>query len=121
MILDFWYSERCTREIKLIVCISTCVVIFIASQQAELALWDVAFALFIGVSLHLTRSGIRKIQQKNPNMNAVQWLMILPIIALLILIFSLPSTHQFSLAMQSIGFSALGFFIITLYENRAPR
>ncbi len=121
MILDFWYSERCTRQIKLIICISTCVVIYLSAKPAELSIWFVGFALLIGISLHLTRECILKIKSQNPNMKASQWLIIIPIIALIFLLFCLPKTNQFSLALQSIGFAALGFFIVTLYENRAPR
>ncbi|MBP8070692.1 MAG: hypothetical protein KAY41_00390 [Acinetobacter sp.] len=119
--LDFWYSERCTRQIKLIICISTCVVIYLSAKPAELSIWFVGFALLIGISLHLTRECILKIKSQNPNMKASQWLIIIPIIALIFLLFCLPKTNQFSLALQSIGFAALGFFIVTLYENRAQR
>ena len=121
MILDFWYSERCTRQIKQISCISTCVVIYLSAKPAELSIWFVGFALLIGISLHLTRECILKIKSQNPNMKASQWLIIIPIIALIFLLFCLPKTNQFSLALQSIGFAALGFFIVTLYENRAQR
>ena len=121
MILDFWYSERCTRQIKLIICISTCVVIYLSAKPAELSIWFVGFALLIGISLHLTRECILKIKSQNPNMKASQWLIIIPIIALIFLLFCLPKTNQFSLTIQTIGFVALGFFIVTLYENRAPR
>ncbi|MBP5993131.1 MAG: hypothetical protein KA518_04255 [Acinetobacter sp.] len=119
--LDFWYSERCTRQIKLITCISTCVMIYLSAKPAELSIWFVAFALLIGISLHLTRECILKIKSQNPSNKAIQWLIIVPIIALIFLFFCLPKTNQFSLALQSIGFAALGFFIVTLYENRAPR
>ena len=121
MILDFWYSERCTRQIKLIICISTCVVIYLSAKPAELSIWFVGFALLIGISLHLTRECILKIKSQNPNMKASQWLIIIPIIALIFLLFCLPKTNQFSLALQSIGFAALVFFIVTLYENSAQR
>ena len=121
MILDFWYSARCTRQIKLITCISTCVMIYLSAKPAELSTWFVGFALLIGISLHLTRECILKIKSQNPNMKAIQWLIIVPIIALIFLLFCLPKTNQFSLALQSIGFAALGFFIVTLYENRAQR
>lgn len=121
MILDFWYSERCTLQIKLITCITTCVIIYLCSKQAELSIWFVAFALVIGIGLHLTRECILQFQSQNPNNKAIQWLIVVPMIPLLLLILSLPTTHQFSLALQSIGFTALGFFIVTLYENRASR
>ena len=117
MILDFWYSERCTRQIKLIICISTCVVIYLSAKPAELSIWFVGFALLIGISLHLTRECILKIKSQNSNVKAIQWL----IIALIFLLFCLPKMDQFSLTLQTIGFAALGFFIVTLYENRAPR
>lgn len=121
MILDFWYSDRCTRQIKLITCISTCIMIYLSAKPAELSVWFVGFALLIGIGLHLTRECILKFKSQNPNNKAIQWLIVIPMIALLLLILSLPKTNQFSLALQSIGFTALGFFIVTLYENRAAR
>ena len=121
MILDFWYSARCTRQIKLITCISTCVMIYLSAKPAELSIGFVGFALLIGVGLHSTRECILKFKSQNPHKKAIQWLIVVPIIALLLLICSLPKAHQFYLAVQSIGFFALGFFIVTLYENRAPR
>ena len=42
--LNFWYSERCSRQIKLIICIATCVMIFMAAQVQQLG------AIFIGLS-----------------------------------------------------------------------
>ena len=81
MILDFWYSERCTRQIKLIICISTCVVIYLSAKPAELSIWFVGFALLIGISLHLTRECILKIKSQNSNVKAIQWFIIVPIIA----------------------------------------
>ena len=44
--LEFWYSERCTRQIKLMVIIATCILIYAASTVAQLGSvnvedWDV--------------------------------------------------------------------------------
>jgi hypothetical protein len=35
--------------------------------------------------------------------------------------FLLPQSHQWILAIQVIGLSALGLFIVSIYQNRAPR
>ncbi len=34
--LEFWYSERCSRQIKLIAIIATCILIYTASTVAQL-------------------------------------------------------------------------------------
>lgn len=104
---------------KLITCISTCIIIFLCSKQAELSTWFVGFALMLGLSIHLIYSLILKFQSQNPKIS--RWLFLLPFFVLIILIMSLPAQHQLMLSIQTIGFSALGFFIISLYENRAPR
>ena len=48
--LNFWYSERCSRQIKLIVCIATCVMIFMAAQVQQLG------AIFIGLNSPVVKS-----------------------------------------------------------------
>ena len=54
--LSFWYSERCSREIKLIICIATCVMIVIAAQVQQLGAIFIGLSLGIGITTHLLRS-----------------------------------------------------------------
>ena len=53
--LNFWYSERCSRQIKLIVCIATCVMIVIAAQVQQLGAIFIGLSLMIGIATHLLR------------------------------------------------------------------
>ena len=48
--LNFWYSERCSRQIKLIVCIATCVMIFMAAQVQQLGAIFIGLCLVIGIA-----------------------------------------------------------------------
>ena len=120
---EFWYSERCTREIKLIICILTCVAIYTSSTIEKLAPLFVGLSLFIGVSIHCVRLLILKIKQNNVEVQ--KWFKILfnliLIIAIIILILSLPKQHQIALTIQCLGFSAIGFFIVSIHQNRAKR
>ena len=63
--LDFWYSEQCTREIKLVSCIVTCVMIYYFSTIAPLEALYVCFALAIGVLFHVLRLLDIKLNQQN--------------------------------------------------------
>lgn len=36
--LEFWYSDKCTHQIKLMVCIATCVMIYLCSTVQQLSL-----------------------------------------------------------------------------------
>jgi len=64
--LNFWYSERCSRQIKLIVCIATCVMIFMAAQVQQLGAIFIGLSLVIGIATHLLRGVQLKIAQDNP-------------------------------------------------------
>ena len=50
--LEFWYSERCHRQIKLVVIIATCIVIYAASTVAQLDPVLVGLSLGIGIVVH---------------------------------------------------------------------
>lgn len=43
--LDFWYSARCTRQVKLIVCIMTCAMIYLCSTVQALSAVLTGFSL----------------------------------------------------------------------------
>ena len=102
----------------MIASISTCLIIYLCSLKAELSPWFVGLSICIGISIHLIHSAI---QTKLKNLKKSHFLFLLPLIALVFLIFNLPNQQQLFLSIQCLGFSLLGFFIVTLYENRAPR
>lgn len=118
--LEFWYSKRCTREIKLVLCIAVCAVVYWASQIQQLTPLFAGLSLAIGIAIHLMRSYAQQ-QVKAPNQAFHYFRMIAPVIALLILISQLPTAHRAILALQCICFSALALFLMSIYENRAKR
>jgi positive regulator of sigma E activity len=46
---------------------------------------------------------------------------IFPIFALLLILFLLPPSHKLWISIQAVGFTALGLFIVSIYQNRAKR
>lgn len=120
--LDFWYSERCTRQIKLIICIAVCAVIYYCSNIQQLSPLFTGLSLAVGLALHFLRIVHLNIANTNRYKAIFQIIFsMLPIIALIALIISLPQTHQAILALQCICFSAIGLFLVSIYENRAKR
>jgi hypothetical protein len=120
--IEFWYSTRCTREIKLIVCIATCIIIYFCSRIQELDVLYTGIAIAIGISVHLFRNLKLKIDPQNPYAQGFNLVLnILPTFSAIFLILMLPKSQQLFLSIQSLGFIALGFFIISIYDNRAKR
>lgn len=120
--LDFWYSERCTRGMKLGICIATCAIIYVLSQIQKLPPVFAISCLGIGILTHIIRSSFQRIDQNNPYRNGFKILKtVFPVTALILIILLLPKTQKMVLALQAIGFSALGLFVVSIYQNRAPR
>ena len=124
--LEFWYSERCHRQIKLVVIIATCIVIYAASTVAQLDPVLVGLSLGIEIVVHLLHHFRSKISKANPYAHGFGALSrVIPIIALITLFGYLPEQHQqwakFALGLQCLGFAAIGLFIVSVYENRAKR
>ena len=119
---NYWYSERCTRQIKLIVCIATCAVIYYASTFAELNGIYVGISLGIGMLSHVLRTVALKLPDQNPYREGFGRLFFcIPLIALITLFGYLPEQHKIALAVQCVGFSAIGLFIVSIYGDRAKR
>lgn len=120
--LEFWYSARCTRQIRLSICIAVCAVIYYCSSLQQLPALFAGLSLAIGMILHLLRRVDLKLADEISYRRAVQAVFsILPIAALLGLILYLPPGHKAILSIQCIGFSAIGLFLVSLYERRAKR
>lgn len=117
--LQFWYSDRCTRQIKLLVCIATCVMIYLCSTMQQLSAMFTAISLMIGMGIHLLRALSLKIAADNPYKNGFTLLFrLMPFTALMTLIAALPTEHKIMLTLQSIGFTAIGLFILSTFPNR---
>lgn len=119
--LNFWYSERCTRPIKLAVCIVLCSIIYIASQFEKLDSTFTLICLAIGVLTHFLYQFLIKAQQKHFKKSARLIILLLPITTFFIMVYLLPALHLWALALQALGFSVLGLCLVSIYQNRAPR
>ena len=120
--LNFWYSEHCSRQIKLIVCITTCVMIFMAAQVQQLGAIFIGLSLVIGIATHLLRGVQLKIAQDNPYREGFSRLVVfLPLIALICLLGYLPAQDKIALALQCIGFSGIGLFLVSIHAQREKR
>lgn len=120
--LNYWYSERCTREIKLIVSISTCVLIYLCSSIKQLSTSFTLVSLALGILLHILYKISLKIQSNSSFKTGFRILLFsLPMILFMILISLIPPQHKLMLSLQAFGFVALGLFIISIYSERAKR
>lgn len=122
MILDFWYSERCTRQIKLLICIIVCIAIYFSSLMQQLSPLFAGLSLAVGILIHLFRKWRLKIRKNNPYHQGFNILFtVIPITLFIALLNTLPSHQKTYLVIQCIGFICLGLFIVSLYENRSKR
>ena len=117
--LQFWYSDKCTRQIKLMVCIATCVMIYLCSTVQQLSAMFSGISLMIGMGIHLLRALSLKIAEDNAYRNGFTILFrLIPFTALITLIAALPTEHKIMLILQMIGFTAIGLFILSTFPNR---
>ena len=117
--LQFWYSDKCTRQIKLLVSIATCVMIYLCSTVQQLSAMFSGISLRIGMSIHLLRALNLKIAADNPYKNGFTLLFwVMPFTALMTLMAALPTEHKIMLILQTIGFTAIGLFILSTFPNR---
>ncbi|MEG0483090.1 MAG: hypothetical protein RR575_13765 [Acinetobacter sp.] len=122
MLLDFWYSERCTRQIKLMVSIITCAIIYYCSTFEKLSPAFTLFGLAIGISIHVLRNISLKIATNASALKLYKILFaVFPIFTFSILVFLLPHSNKLYTAIQALGFVALGLFVVSIYESRQKR
>lgn len=120
--LNFWYSNKCTREIKLLVCMVTCAIIYYASSFSPLSTVIVGFSLVIGMMIHILRLLDLKLDENNKYTEGFKIIFFtIRIMAVLFLVQAIPETNRMVLIVQSLGFVCLGFFIVSIYDNRAKR
>lgn len=123
--LNFWYSERCTRTIKLIICISTCVVILLTAEIKKLDFLSTLMSLCLGLSLHIIHHVL--IQSKRLKHQLKAYYAFSPFILIVFFIFMLSalnfqnSREFFALFVQLMDYSAVGLFVVSLYASRTPR
>lgn len=117
--LEFWYSDKCSRQIKLMVCIATCVMIYLCSTVQQLSAMFSGMSITIGMGIHGLRALSLKIAADNPYKKGfVILILVMPLMAFITLISVLPIQHKVILAMQAIGFSAIGLFILSTFPKR---
>lgn len=120
--LDFWYSERCHRQIKLFLCVAVCLMIYSTARIAELSFIFTLISVGLGALIHVLRMiKIKLLAENRYNTGLDSVFFILPLLYWLVLILSLPRLHLWALMLQAVGFMALGLFVISIYTQRAPR
>lgn len=122
--LDFWYSPRCSREIKLVSSIAVCIGIYLCSTIVELpALW-VGLSLMLGMLTHVLYSVYLKLAlapasaYRNTLHNGIY---IFQLFVLFSLAYILPEQRKWILWLQCLGFNLIGLFLVSIYSNRAKR
>ena len=117
--LQFWYSDKCTRQIKLLVSIATCVMIYLCSTVQQLSAMFSGISLMIGMGIHLLRTLSLKIAAEKKKKNGFTLLFwVMPFTALMTLMAALPTEHKIMLILQTIGFTAIGLFILSTFPDR---
>ena len=93
----FWYSDQCSRQMKLMICIGLCIVIFGCAEVLKLPESISIASVLFGVILILGLGLIFSFLPRN-------------------------SSYEFSLlALQGFGFCLLGLCTVSIYGNRAKR
>lgn len=122
MMLDFWYSDHCHRQIKLALCVAVCLMIYYCAKVAELSLTFSLISLGLGVLIHVLHALKLKLQSQERYNSALDTLFfLLPILYWFGLMLVLPKMHVWALMLQAVGFSMLGLFVVSIYSQRARR
>jgi Na+/proline symporter len=80
----------------------------------------VGLSLVLGVLIHVLFTQFLKLAASNPyRITLRNGIYIFQLFALLSLAYVLPEQHKWVLWLQSIGFHALGLFLVSIYSNRA--
>ena len=120
--LDFWYSDKCHRQLKLALCVVVCLMIYMCAKVAELSIIFSVVSLGLGVLVHVLRAvKLKLLESGHYNRGFDAMFFILPLLYWLTLMVLLPTQHVWALMLQAVGFSVLGLFVISIYSNRARR
>ncbi|MDR2248883.1 hypothetical protein [Acinetobacter sp.] len=118
--LAYWYSAP--RHIKLIIIIAICAVIYAAHQVQPLSPPYTVLSLVLGFGLHLGQYLQTKISDHSSYKSNFQFLLrIYPLIIVVIVMWVLPPQHNWVATIQALGFVLVGFFLVSIYQNRAKR
>ena len=120
--LNFWYSEHCTREIKLVVSVLTCILIYLCSETQRLPSFLVGFGVVLGMLIHLFRQvNIKMIRQKKMRLFIEILYLTLPFLIMLILALQHTIHDRLVSLIQGFGFILIGFFLASIHSQRAKR
>lgn len=101
------------------VCIATCVMIYLCSTVQQLSPIFTGISIVIGMGIHCLRALSLKIAADNPYKKGFAILiLVMPLMAFITLISALLTQHKIILALQVIGFAAIGLFILSMFANR---
>ncbi len=118
--LAYWYNAP--RHIKLIFIIAVCAAIYIANQVQPLSPTYTVLSLALGFGLHFGQYLQTKISDRGSSKSKLQFLLrIYPLIIVGIVMWMLPPQHNWIVTIQALGFVLVGFFLVSIYQNRAKR
>lgn len=120
--LKYWYSDRCSRHFKFLLCALTVVCIYASSGHAKLDQTLSLVALLSGMCVHLLHEfKLKFLAPTNQSSTLGALLPYLPILVIIGLITLLPSSHRLALSIQLFGFTGLGFYLVSIYNYRTKR
>lgn len=118
--LAYWYNAP--RHIKLIFIIAVCAAIYAANQVQPLSPSYTILSLVLGFGLHFGQYLQTKIPARSSYKSNSQFLLrIYPLIIVAIVVWILSPQHNWILTIQALGFVLVGFFLVSIYQNRAKR
>ena len=118
--LAYWYNAP--RHIKLIFIIVVCVAVYTANQVQPLSPIYTILSLIFGFGLHIGHYLNTKLSNNTSGKSSLGVLIkIYPILIIIILMYLLPVQHKWIHLIQALGFVLVGFFLVSIYQNRAKR
>ncbi|MEQ1106516.1 hypothetical protein [Acinetobacter seifertii] len=118
--LAYWYNAP--RHIKLIFIIAVCAAIYVANQVQPLSPSYTILSLVLGFGLHFGQYLQTKIPARSSYKSNFHFLLrIYLLIIVAIVVWILPPQHNWILTIQALGFVLIGFFLVSIYQNRAKR
>ena len=123
--LRFWYSDACTRQVRLIMCIGTCALILLCAEVSKLATLFTLLSLGLGAAIDILYQLSQKLDQVNLDRYGFNILFrSLPMIAVALLLIQIDYTYLSQglvQLVQCIGFVAVGFMLFSIAAHRAKR
>ena len=118
--LAYWYNAP--RHIKLIFIVAVCGAVYAANQIQPLSPIYTVLSLILGFGLQVGNYLNSKISNNKSYKSSFGLLIkIYPIFIVVILMYLLPVQDKWILAIQALGFVLVGFFLVSIYQNRAKR